>query len=109
MKSSGFFPDKNDVLKLTMLLCQLDEDRRAQEKEDPNWWLYAEDGSEYDLDPVLFSSEKEYNKALEEAKRKYAWRETCEDGWEYLLDPQDYETEEEYLTSDRRPRYCCGW
>ena len=110
-KSSGFFPDMNDWFEVATFLRHLQEDRRAQEEEDPYWWLCAEDGSEYDLDPIVFSSEKEYNESLAAAKRKYAWRETCEDGGEYLLDPRDYETEEEYMEDLNEAKYawrdCC--
>ena len=66
MKSSGFFPDMNDWFEVATFLRHLQEDRRAQEEEDPDWWLCAEDGSEYDLDPNVFSSEKEYNEARDE-------------------------------------------
>lgn len=59
-----------------------------------DWRLYCEDGSEYGIDPDDYSSEQEYDDALEEAK--HGWRNTCEDGSEYGVDPMDYETEDEY-------------
>lgn len=105
MKSSGFFPDMNDWFEVATFLRLLQEDRRSQEEEDPDWWIFAEDGSEYDLDPFVFPSEKEYNEALRAAKRKYAWREICEDGTEYFLDPKDYETEEEYMEDLNEAKY----
>lgn len=106
MKSFGFFPDMNNLLEVAAFLRRLEEaEQRDREQEDPDWDLWVEDGSEYDLDPILFSSAREYNEALDEAKRKYAWRETCEDGLEYFLDPKDYETEEEYMTALNEARY----
>ncbi len=105
MKSSGFFPDMNNWFEVATFLRLLQEDLRAQEEENPDWWIFAEDGSEYDLDPFVFPSEKEYNEALRAAKRKYAWRDTCEDGTEYFLDPKDYETEEEYMEDLNEAKY----
>ncbi len=107
MKSSGFFPDMNNWFEVATYLRHLREDSKAQKEEDSDWWLYAEDGSEYDLNPLGFWSAEEYNEALEEAKRKYAWRETCEDGDEYFLDPKDYETEKDYMKDLKEAKY--GW
>lgn len=66
-----------------------------ESEEDTDWREYADDGSEYGLDPEDFDDEDEYEEALEEAM--YGWRDEVEDGDKYGLDPDDYETEEEYL------------
>ncbi len=69
--------------------CLFDDDA-----DDDSWREFAEDSSEYGIDPEDYETEEEYEEALEEAK--YGWRDTAEDGSEYGIDPEDYETEEEY-------------
>ena len=69
------------------------------------WRTRCEDGSKYDLDPLDYDCEEEYNAALHE--EKYGWRKYCEDGAEYDLDPMDFETEEEYDAALDEEKY--GW
>lgn len=63
---------------------------------DDDWKLYCEDGSSYGIDPDDYSSEFDYEEALEQAKSKVEWRETCEDGLDYNVDPDDFDDEEDY-------------
>lgn len=62
-----------------------------------SWRDFCADGSEYDLDPDDYRTEREYNKALARTKAEYAWRKTCEDGSEYGLDPNDFDDEDDYM------------
>jgi len=58
------------------------------------WRLYCEDGFEFGVDPEDYSTEEEYNEALNEAK--YGWRDNCESVLDTGVDPEDFETEDEY-------------
>lgn len=63
--------------------------------EDDDWRDFCEDGSDYDLDPQDFSSEEEYEKALEQARE--AWKAPYRDNPPMGVDPDLYDTEDEYL------------
>jgi len=58
------------------------------------WRKTCQDGSPYDLDPLDFETEEEYNKAIQE--EKYRWRRWHREGSRYGLDVNSFETEEEY-------------
>ena len=58
------------------------------------WRLICEDGSEYGIDPEDYTTEEDYEEALNEAK--YAWRNNCAGMAETGIDPNDYETEQDY-------------
>ena len=108
----GFLDDFFDVLQdplnhpmeSAMMMAMMD-DEDEDEEEDSEWRLFAEDGTEYDLDPEDFETEEEYEEALEEAK--HGWRTFAEDGMDYDLDPEDFETEEEYEEALEEAKY--GW
>jgi len=59
------------------------------------WRVGCADGSAYDIDPLDYETEEEYNQAIYD--EKYAWRLWGEyDAERYGLNPRDYETEEEF-------------
>ena len=58
------------------------------------WRITCQDGSPYDLDPLDFETEDEYNKAIQE--EKYRWRRWHREASRYGLDVNSFETEEEY-------------
>ena len=68
----GFLDDVFDVLldplnhpaEAAMMMAMMDEEEENQNE----WRLYAEDGSDYGLDPEDFDMEEEYEDALEDAK-----------------------------------------
>ena len=95
----GFLDDFFDVIQdplnhpmeSAMMMAMMD-DEDEDEEEDFEWRLFAEDGTEYDLDPEDFETEKEYRRAL--LKAKYEWLMDSEDD---DLDLDDLEREEEYV------------
>lgn len=58
------------------------------------WRITCQDGSPYDLDPLDFETEDEYNKAIQEEKHR--WRRWHREASRYGLDVNSFETEEEY-------------
>lgn len=58
------------------------------------WRKTCADGSPYDLDPLDFETEEEYNKAIQE--EKYRWRRWHREASRYGLDVNSFETEDEY-------------
>ena len=58
------------------------------------WRKTCADGKPYDLDPLDFETEEEYNKAIQDAK--YRWRRWHREASRYGLDVNSFETEEEY-------------
>lgn len=70
-------------------------DSYDEDDEDDDWREFCEDGSDYDLDPQDFSSEEEYEEALEQAQK--AWKAPYRDNPPLGVDPDLYDTEDEYL------------
>lgn len=61
------------------------------------WRKNCADGSEYDIDPLDYETEAEYNQAIYD--EKYAWRQWAAiDARKYGIDPTKFETEEEFST-----------
>lgn len=58
------------------------------------WRKTCADGKPYDLDPLDFETEEEYNKAIQD--EKYRWRRWHREASRYGLDVNSFETEEEY-------------
>ena len=58
------------------------------------WRKTCADGKPYDLDPLDFETEEEYNKAIQD--EKYHWRRWHREASRYGLDVNSFETEEEY-------------
>lgn len=66
----GFLDDVFDALldplnhpaEAAMMMAMMEEENQNE------WSLYAEDGSDYGLDPEDFDTEEEYEEALEDAK-----------------------------------------
>lgn len=68
------------------------------------WRKTCQNGDEWDIDPLDYETEEEYNQDLE--AEKYAWREFYDcDTEETGIDPMDYETEEEYIDAVEGKRY----
>lgn len=58
------------------------------------WRTTCADGSEYDLDPLDYETEDEYNAAIQ--TEKYRWRRWHSEAKLYGIDVNAYETEDEY-------------
>ena len=58
------------------------------------WRKTCADGKPYDLDPLDFETEEEYNKAIQD--EKYRWRRWHREAARYGLDVNSFETEDEY-------------
>ena len=58
------------------------------------WRTTCADGSEYDLDPLDYETEDEYNAAIQ--AEKYRWRRWHSEAKRYGIDVNAYETEDEY-------------
>lgn len=58
------------------------------------WRKTCADGKPYDLDPLDFETEEEYNKAIQD--EKYRWRRWHREASRYDLDVNAFETEDEY-------------
>lgn len=58
------------------------------------WRNNCEDGTPYDLDPLDFETEDDYNKAIQD--EKYGWRRWHREASRYGLDVNAFETEDEY-------------
>lgn len=58
------------------------------------WRKTCADGKPYDLDPLDFETEEEYNKAMQ--NEKYRWRRWHREASRYGLDVNAFETEDEY-------------
>ncbi|MBQ8807570.1 MAG: hypothetical protein IJZ68_14245 [Bacteroidaceae bacterium] len=61
------------------------------------WRKTCADGKPYDLDPLDFETEEEYNKAIQD--EKYHWRRWHREASRYGLDVNSFETEDEYETA----------
>lgn len=62
------------------------------------WRRNCVDGSEYDIDPLDYETEAEYNQAIYD--EKYAWRQWAAiDARKYGIDPTAFETEEAFSTA----------
>lgn len=59
------------------------------------WRKNCQDGSRYDIDPLDYETEEEYNQAIYD--EKYAWRSwVAEEGKKLGVNPADFETEDEF-------------
>lgn len=66
------------------------------------WRASCEDGSEYDLDPLDYETEEEYNAAI--YNEKYGWRRWHSEAKRYGINVDEYETEDEYNEVLRKKR-----
>ena len=66
------------------------------------WRVSCADGSEYDLDPLDYETEDEYNAAIH--NEKYRWRRWHSEAKHYGIDVNAYETEDEYNEVLRKKR-----
>lgn len=66
------------------------------------WRVSCADGSEYDLDPLDYETEDEYNAAIH--NEKYRWRRWHSEAKRYGIDVNAYETEDEYNEVLRKKR-----
>lgn len=66
------------------------------------WRATCADGSEYDLDPLDYETEEEYNAAI--YNEKYGWRRWHSEAKRYGIDVNAYETEDEYNEILRKKR-----
>lgn len=66
------------------------------------WRASCADGTEYDLDPLDYETEEDYNAAIH--NEKYGWRRWHSEAKHYGLDVNAYETEDEYTEVLRKKR-----
>lgn len=66
------------------------------------WRASCVDGSEYDLDPLDYETEEEYNAAI--YNEKYGWRRWHSEAKRYGINVDEYETEDEYNEVLRKKR-----